>query len=119
MGSTAGATWRYRRNRQGDITASKDPDGHTTHIRYTAQGQPAMVVQPDRSITRYHYHPSGLLKRLEPPVGQPWNFHYDDQNRLVARTDDEGNRRRWLYQDDSDQPHLGGLRRWHYGGLHL
>ncbi|PHM73081.1 RHS repeat-associated core domain-containing protein [Xenorhabdus kozodoii] len=103
------------------ITRSTTPQGHTTTWHYNDRQQVTQVETPCGHITRYEYDDGGNLRRQILPEGQSltqdyladtglvsaftdaagatWQYHYDEEDRLVSLADPLG-RVGWQQYDD-------------------
>ena len=84
------ATWKYRRNAQGDITAQTDPHGYTTRYSYDAQGRLLAIGHPDGSTHKLTWNPLGQLIEEQLPSGGERRYRYDAQGRQITRQDESG-----------------------------
>ena len=84
------ATWTYRRNAQGDITAQTDPHGHTTRYVYDAQGRVREIHHPDGSCHQLAWNPHGQLIEEQLPNGGQRRYRYDALGRQITRQDENG-----------------------------
>ena len=84
------ATWQYRRNAQGDITAQTDPHGHTTRYSYDAQGRLLAINHPDGSQHTLTWNPLGQLIEEQLPSGGERRYRYDALGRQITRQDENG-----------------------------
>lgn len=84
------ATWTYKRNAQGDITAQTDPHGHTTQYSYDAQGRLLAIRHPDGSSHKLAWNPLGQLLEEQLPNGGERRYRYDAQGRQITRQDESG-----------------------------
>ncbi|MBE8596495.1 RHS repeat-associated core domain-containing protein [Xenorhabdus sp. BG5] len=107
------------------ITRSTTPQGHTTTWHYNDQQQVTQVETPCGGITRYEYDEWGNLRRQILPKGEmitldyladtglvatftnaisaTWNYHYDNDDRLISMTDPLA-RVWWQQYDDKGNP---------------
>ncbi|WP_260961279.1 RHS repeat protein [Pseudomonas citri] len=84
------ASWKYRRNAQGDITQHTDPDGHSTFYKYDERGLPLVINHPDGSFHHLAWNRLGQLTEETLPDGRHRRFSYDVQGRLLSREDEHG-----------------------------
>src|SRR4051812_14018503 len=89
---------------RGQLSSITNAKGHVTQfIRYSAHGQPELVVDPNGlsvtlsydlrqrlsaldvggELTHYEYVPTGLLKNVTHPDGSSLLFTYDNTHRLT------------------------------------
>ncbi|MDF2400500.1 hypothetical protein GWQ27_03130 [Aeromonas sp. 5HA1] len=102
-----GQPWQYSYNPQGLVEGVTNPLGQCWRHEYTPQGLLAAVTDPVGQRSQWHYGEQGLPVRYEPANGAPWRFVYDQQDRLVARyqEDEQGALvRRWEYRHHARQP---------------
>jgi len=88
--SRGNAVWTYRRNAQGDVTATVDPDGQRTAYGYDAHGQLLFIRYPDGGEHRFIRNRLGQLTEEILPDGGRWCFSYDALGRLLTRQDEHG-----------------------------
>ncbi len=74
--------------RVGTIT---DPNGIVTDLTYTPRGW-LKSSTISGALTQYQYFPTGSLKKVISPSGHEINYEYDDGERLIAISDNDGNR---------------------------
>ncbi|MGE8189747.1 RHS repeat-associated core domain-containing protein [Pseudomonas sp. NPDC086278] len=84
------ALWKYQRNAQGDVTETIDPDGHSTHCHYDAQGRLLSVRYPDNSRHVFVWNALGQLLEETLPDGGQRRFSYDVLGRQISRQDQHG-----------------------------
>jgi len=84
------AEWKYLRNAQGDVTEAIDPDGHTTHYRYDAQGRLLSIRYPDHSRHLLVWNALGQLVEETLPDGGTRKFSYDELGRRITQEDEHG-----------------------------
>ncbi|WP_053214659.1 RHS repeat-associated core domain-containing protein [Pseudomonas sp. Q12-87] len=84
------AVWTYRRNAQGDVTATVDPDGQRTAYGYDGHGQLLFIRYPDGGEHRFIRNRLGQLTEEILPDGGRWCFSYDALGRLLTRQDEHG-----------------------------
>ncbi|WP_433899247.1 RHS repeat-associated core domain-containing protein [Pseudomonas sp. PSE1(2024)] len=84
------AVWTYRRNPQGDITETVDPDGHVTHYHYDAQGRLLSIRYPDSGRHVFVWNDLGQLVEESLPDGGVRKFSYDALGRRITAQDEHG-----------------------------
>ncbi|WP_434602519.1 RHS domain-containing protein [Pseudomonas sp. Z4-7] len=84
------ASWKYRRNRQGDITRQTDPDGNITHYHYSDQGRLTHITHPDRSSHSLAWNTLGQLVEECLPDDSVLRYTYDALGRQISRQDEHG-----------------------------
>ncbi len=80
-----------RYNAYGQPLELVDPNGIRSEYTYDARQRVSTVTQGDWSA-RYEYWPTGLLKQASLSDGSFVLYEYDDAQRLVAVSDQRGNR---------------------------
>ncbi|HEX8581696.1 MAG TPA: hypothetical protein VF640_05190, partial [Acidimicrobiales bacterium] len=90
--SSAGPSVRFIRDAQGRITTVEGPDGSTVGYTYDAAGDLVRVVDQNGDPATFGYAPGHLLTSID-AGGRPYRtLEYDDDGRLAAVVDGEGNR---------------------------
>jgi YD repeat-containing protein len=84
------ARWTYRRNDQGDVIETIDPEGQRSAYGYDAHGQMLFIRYPDGSEHRFTRNRLGQLTEEILPDGGRWVFSYDALGRLLTRQDEHG-----------------------------
>ena len=84
------ASWKYQRNRQGDITQQIDPDGNSTHYTYDRQGRLLEIRHPDGSSHQLGWNNLGQLLEERLPDGGQRKYRYDALGRQITRQDEFG-----------------------------
>jgi RHS repeat-associated protein len=82
-----------QRDAQGRIVEITDPEGHVQRYTYSVAGD--LIAHADQldNTTRFFYDRNHGLLRIEDPLGRPVSrTEYDDDGRVVAITDADGNR---------------------------
>lgn len=106
LGDPMGAYTTYERDARGNITARirHRPDGSEISREVTTYDErynPLTVTDALGRVTRNDYNPAGLLAKRTVAVGTPdeasWNYSYDQQGRLLAATDANGNTTDYAY----------------------
>lgn len=105
--------WEYGSGSQaGELLASTDPIGHTTHYSYNVFGDPMSVTDPLGHETTMSYDPDGLLLTTTAPNGNvtggdaaahTTTREYDAAGELVTVTDGLGGVTRYGYNEDGQQ----------------
>ncbi|MGZ9667216.1 RHS repeat-associated core domain-containing protein [Pseudomonas sp. GNP014] len=91
------AVWTWRRNAQGDVTETVDPDGHVTHYHYDARGRLLSIRYPDSSRHVRVWNDLGQLVEETLPDGGVRRFSYDALGRRTTTCDEHGavTRQQW------------------------
>ena len=76
-----------------------DPNGGTTHYRYTGLGELERVIDALGNITRYSYDKLGNLKHIFPAVGAQHNYTTDLRGQVIGLGRD-GKGEAWRYFPD-------------------
>ena len=84
------ASWRYRRNAQGDVIQQTDPDGHSTFFRYDERGRLLQIQHPDGSSHQLLWNGLGQLIEERLPDGGVRRYRYDVFGRQITRQDEQG-----------------------------
>ncbi|WP_338473789.1 RHS repeat-associated core domain-containing protein [Pseudomonas sp. MS646] len=84
------SVWTYRRNAQGDVVRSIDPEGNSTFYKYDARGCLVEISHPDGSFHDFAWNPLGQLTEEVMPDGSRRRFSYDVLGRLLTRQDEHG-----------------------------
>lgn len=84
------ASWKYQRNRQGDITQQIDPDGNATLYSYDAQGRLLEIRHPDGSRHQLGWNNLGQLLEERLPDGGQRKYRYDALGRQITRQEESG-----------------------------
>uniref|UniRef100_A0A923FR92 RHS domain-containing protein n=4 Tax=Pseudomonas marvdashtae TaxID=2745500 RepID=A0A923FR92_9PSED len=84
------ASWKYRRNQQGDITQQTDPDGNITDYHYSDQGRLIHIAHPDGSLHSLAWNKLGQLVEECLPDDSLLQYTYDELGRQVSRQDEHG-----------------------------
>ena len=78
-------------DKNGNLLQSTDPNGVVTTNTYDPR-QRLTSTSVGGQTTTYAYWPTGLLKQMSQPDGSAVNYSYDDAHRLIAISDNLGNR---------------------------
>lgn len=84
------ASWKYQRNRQGDVTAQIDPDGNATLYSYDPQGRLLEIRHPDGSRHQLGWNNLGQLLEERLPDGGQRKYRYDALGRQITRQEESG-----------------------------
>nr|WP_258014175.1 polymorphic toxin type 47 domain-containing protein [Pseudomonas asplenii] len=84
------ASWKYQRNRQGDITQQIDPDGNATLYSYDGQGRLLEIRHPDGSRHQLGWNNLGQLLEERLPDGGQRKYRYDALGRQITRQEESG-----------------------------
>ncbi|MGE1176733.1 RHS repeat-associated core domain-containing protein [Pseudomonas sp. BW7P1] len=84
------ASWKYQRNRQGDVTQQIDPDGNSTFYSYDRQGCLLEIRHPDGSRHQLVWNNLGQLLEERLPDGGQRKYHYDALGRQITRQEESG-----------------------------
>ncbi len=90
---SAGKSVTFTRDAQDRITQITDPMGETIVYEYDANGDLVAVTDQTDLTTRYRYDSAHFLLEIEDPRGVPVARNlFDDNGRLLAIDDGDGNR---------------------------
>ncbi|MEJ6950101.1 putative Ig domain-containing protein [Natronospora cellulosivora (SeqCode)] len=90
---SAGKSVGFTRDSEGRIIAISDPAGNIITYNYDYYGDLISVTDQEGNITRFTYNSShGLLDIIDPRGVRATRNEYDDQGRLIAHIDANGNR---------------------------
>ena len=92
---SSGKSISFIRDAQGRLTRITDPMGNTLNYTYDANGDLVNFMDRVGNTTTFEYDPTfaHLLANIEDPLGNPAvQNEYDDNGRLIARIDADGNR---------------------------
>jgi YD repeat-containing protein len=78
-------------NKHGQALRVVDSNGVATDYTYDLRQRLTSLTVGGQTIS-YEYHPTGLLKRVTQPDGSYVHHTYDDAHRLIAVSDNVGNR---------------------------
>uniref|UniRef100_UPI0035D4BCA4 RHS repeat-associated core domain-containing protein n=1 Tax=Pseudomonas chlororaphis TaxID=587753 RepID=UPI0035D4BCA4 len=84
------ASWKYQRNRQGDVTQQIDPDGNSTFYSYDRQGRLLEIRHPDGSRHQLGWNNLGQLLEERLPDGGQRKYRYDALGRQITRQEESG-----------------------------
>ncbi|WP_192560381.1 RHS repeat-associated core domain-containing protein [Pseudomonas allokribbensis] len=84
------ASWKYQRNRQGDVTQQIDPDGNSTFYSYDGQGRLLEIRHPDGSRHQLGWNNLGQLLEERLPDGGQRKYRYDALGRQITRQEESG-----------------------------
>ncbi|WP_085641278.1 DUF6531 domain-containing protein, partial [Pseudomonas sp. B3(2017)] len=84
------ASWKYQRNKQGDVTRQIDPDGHATLYSYDRQGRLLEITHPDGSRHQLGWNNLGQLLEERLPDGGQRKYRYDAMGRQITRQEESG-----------------------------
>ncbi len=90
---SAGKSVSFTRDGQGRITSITDPMGQSIDYAYDSNGDLESVTDRASNTTSFAYKAKHYLRDIIDPLGNiPTRNEYDDQGRLVAMIDADGNR---------------------------
>ncbi|MCP3996222.1 MAG: RHS repeat protein, partial [bacterium] len=90
---SSGESVTFERDPEGRVTRLVDPSGAEQLYQYSATGDLAVHTDAIGSTTKSYYDSSHGLLRIEDPLSHPMvRSEYDDDGRLIAIVDAEGNR---------------------------
>ena len=90
---SAGKSVTFTRDAQGRITTITDPLGNTIQFEYDYYGDLVSVTDQEGYTTRFTYNSNhGLIGIIDPRGIMPARTEYDDEGRVIAHIDAEGNR---------------------------
>ncbi len=109
----------FERDNQKRITKITDPAGGEILYAYDDRGDLISVTDQEGHTTWYDYNRSHGLYEIEDPTGNtPVRNEYDDDNRLIATVDGDGNRIEFNHDIDNQQElvydRLGNLSIYYY-----
>ena len=94
-----GHTTETKYGRNNEVVQETDELGRVTLYEYDERKDVTLVVGPDGSKLTLEYAPGGLPAKAVDAVGGEWAWAYDQQGRLVERTDPLGNVTRYRYAE--------------------
>jgi len=90
---SAGNSVTFKRDNQGRITEIIDPMGNSIKYEYDFYGDLVKVTDQEGNSTRFTYNSShGLIDIIDPRGVKVARNEYDDEGRIIAHIDAEGNR---------------------------
>jgi YD repeat-containing protein len=90
---SAGPSVTFTHDAEGRITQVTDPMGHTLQYAYDFYGDLTAVTDQEGFTTQFRYNPThGLLDIIDPRGGKVARNEYDDNGRLIAVVDADGQR---------------------------
>ncbi|MCU7935407.1 MAG: tandem-95 repeat protein [Candidatus Thiodiazotropha sp. (ex Dulcina madagascariensis)] len=90
---SSGKSVTFVRDGQGRITRVTDPNGNHIDYGYNVNGDLASVTNQVGEVTQHRYNRShGLTEYIDPRGITPARNIYDDEGRLIATEDADGNR---------------------------
>ncbi|MGB2985952.1 MAG: putative Ig domain-containing protein, partial [Phycisphaerae bacterium] len=101
---SAGKSVLFARDGQGRITQITDPMGNTIEYVYDGRGDLVSVTDQEANTTQFRYNRRhGLIEIIDPRGISPARNIYDDDGRLVAIVDADGNRIEFEHDPDARQ----------------
>ena len=101
---SAGKSIIFKRDEQGRITEIIDPMGNSIKYEYDYYGDLVKVTDPEYNSTRFIYNSShGLIDIIDPRGVKVARNEYDDNGRIIAHIDAEGNRIEYSHDLDAKQ----------------
>ena len=101
---SSGKSVNFTRDGQGRITEITDPNGNVITYSYDSRGDLASVTDREGNTTRHTYNRNhGLVDFIDPRGITPARNIYDDDGRLVANIDADGNRIEYTNDVDGRQ----------------
>ncbi|WP_104399827.1 RHS repeat-associated core domain-containing protein [Vibrio penaeicida] len=94
-------------NKFGQLAVKRRSSGAVTQYRYDESGRPEAIVTPDGQTSRRKFNSLGQLVSSVNEVQISSQYHYDKKGRLIERTQSNGNRERWWW---NEQNQLQGLQ---------
>ncbi|MAE65599.1 MAG: hypothetical protein CMJ18_15125, partial [Phycisphaeraceae bacterium] len=93
IASSSGRNVTFERDAQRRIVALTDPNGQQVRYGYDAANDLVTVTDRDDNVTRFVYDGNHRIVEIIDPLGrQAQRSEYDDEGRLIAQIDAEGNR---------------------------
>jgi len=90
---SAGKSITFERDNQGRITKITDPKGNSIKYEYDHYGDLVKVTDQEGNSVRFTYNSShGLIDIIDPRGVKVARNEYDDNGRIIAHIDAEGNR---------------------------
>ncbi|MHC4498455.1 MAG: PKD domain-containing protein, partial [Planctomycetota bacterium] len=90
---SAGKSVAFTRDAQGRITTITDPMGNVIQYEYDYYGDLVRVTDQEGSVTRFTYNSNhGLLDIIDARGIRGIRNEYDDEGRIIAHVDADGNR---------------------------
>ncbi|HPD00879.1 MAG TPA: DUF6531 domain-containing protein, partial [Acetivibrio sp.] len=90
---SAGKKVTFKRDNQGRITEITDPAGSSVKYEYDYYGDLVKVTDQEGNCVRFTYNSShGLIDIIDPRGVKVARNEYDDNGRIIAHIDAEGNR---------------------------
>ncbi|MFP4015681.1 MAG: putative Ig domain-containing protein, partial [Halanaerobiales bacterium] len=90
---SAGKSVQFTRDSEGRITSITDPEGNMINYSYDYYGDLTSVTDQEGNITRFTYNSThGLIDIIDPRGVRATRNEYDENGRLVAHVDADGNR---------------------------
>ncbi|PKF76753.1 type IV secretion protein Rhs [Vibrio sp. vnigr-6D03] len=94
-------------NKFGQLAVKRRSSGAVTQYRYDESGRPEAIVTPDGQTSRRKFNSLGQLVSSADESQTSSQYHYDKKGRLIERTQSNGNRERWWW---NEQNQLQGLQ---------
>jgi RHS repeat-associated protein len=116
---STGKSVTFTRDAQGRITTITDPMGNTIKYEYDYYGDLVSVTDQEGNTTRFTYNSShGLVDIIDPRGIRPARNEYDDEGRVIAHIDANGNRIEYTHNIGTKQEivkdRLGNLTAYEY-----
>ncbi|NLD50014.1 MAG: RHS repeat protein, partial [Clostridiaceae bacterium] len=101
---SAGKSITFTRDSQERIAKITDPMGNSINYEYDYYGDLVKVTDQEGNITRFTYNSShGLVDIIDPRGVKAARNEYDDEGRIIAHIDAEGNRTEYSRDVDARQ----------------
>jgi len=101
---SAGKSIKFERNKDGKIVKIIDPNENEINYKYDSYGDLISVTDQEGNTTSFKYNSThGIIEIIDPRNIKAVRNVYDDNGRLIANIDSEGNKVEYNHDDSANR----------------